>query len=102
MELIKKYHDIAKVNGAIVSLPKALGGILFKLRNLQIIPEIGVESAPSDLLAWSLVSLIRDKLSVGTKEVITSVHELQSATSGDTIDASSNRPIVPCRLAVHS
>ena len=32
MELIKKYHDIAKVNGAIVSLPKVLRGILFKLR----------------------------------------------------------------------
>ncbi|KAA6413668.1 MAG: Saccharopine dehydrogenase Homospermidine synthase [Lasallia pustulata] len=67
MEMINKYHDIAKANGAI------------------IIPEIGIESAPSDLLVLSLVTEIREELSVATKEVITSFHELSSTPSGGTL-----------------
>ncbi|KAI4250467.1 MAG: hypothetical protein L6R40_000065 [Gallowayella cf. fulva] len=66
-EMIEKHHDTAKASGAI------------------IIPEIGLESAPSDLLAWSLATLIREKLSVGTKEVITSVHTIDSQPSGGTL-----------------
>ena len=41
-----------------------------------MIPQIGLESAPADLLTLSIVSLIREKLSVGTKEVILSIHDL--------------------------
>ncbi|KAL8682267.1 MAG: hypothetical protein Q9224_001521 [Gallowayella concinna] len=66
-EMIQKYHDTAKASGAI------------------IIPEIGLESAPSDLLAWSLATLIREKLSVGTKEVIASIHKIDSQPSGGSL-----------------
>lgn len=66
-EMIQKYHETAKASGAI------------------IIPEIGLESAPSDLLAWSLASLVKTKLSVGTKEIVASVHEMNSQPSGGTL-----------------
>ncbi|KAL9603475.1 MAG: hypothetical protein Q9219_001162 [cf. Caloplaca sp. 3 TL-2023] len=66
-EMIRKYHDVAKANGAI------------------IIPEIGFESTPSDLLAWSLANLIRGKFSLSTKEVVASVHEIRSQPSGGTL-----------------
>ena len=65
--MIEKYHETAEANHAI------------------IIPEIGIESAPSDLLTFALVTMIRKELSVGTKEVIASVHDLKSAPSGGTL-----------------
>ncbi|KAL9584687.1 MAG: hypothetical protein Q9212_001970 [Teloschistes hypoglaucus] len=65
--MIQKHHNTAKANGAI------------------IIPEIGLESSPSDLLAWLLATTIRDRLSVGTKEVVASVHEIKSQPSGGTL-----------------
>ena len=65
--MIEKYHEIAKANHAI------------------IIPEIGIESAPSDLLAFALVKVIRKELSVGTKEVIASVHDIKGTPSGGTL-----------------
>ena len=67
LDMIVKYHEIAKANHAI------------------IIPEIGIESAPSDLLAFALVNMIRKELSVGTKEVIASVHDLKGTPSGGTL-----------------
>lgn len=67
LEMIEKYHETAKANHAIM------------------IPEIGIESAPSDLLAFALVTLIRKELSVGTKEVIVSVHDLKGMPSGGTL-----------------
>lgn len=67
LEMIRKYHETAKVNHAI------------------IIPEIAIESAPSDLLAFALAKLIREHLSVGTKEVIGCVHEVNGAPSGGTL-----------------
>ena len=67
LEMIERYHDMAKANHAV------------------IIPEIGIESAPSDLLAFALVSLIRMELSVGTKEVIASVHDIKGTPSGGTL-----------------
>lgn len=67
LEMIVKYHEIAKAIHAI------------------IIPEIGIESAPSDLLAFALVSLIRTELSLGTKEVIASVHDMKGTPSGGTL-----------------
>ena len=67
LEMIGKYHETAKANHAI------------------IIPEIGIESAPSDLLAFALVTLIRRELLVGTKEVIASLHNLKGTPSGGTL-----------------
>lgn len=67
LEMIRKYHETAKVNHAI------------------IIPEIAIESAPSDLLTFALAKIIREKLSVGTKEVIGCVHEVKGAPSGGTL-----------------
>ncbi|KAL8903287.1 MAG: hypothetical protein Q9207_004029 [Kuettlingeria erythrocarpa] len=66
-EMIEKYDAIAKQNGAI------------------IIPEIGLESSPSDLIAWSLATLLREKLSLNTKEVVASVHEMRSQPSGGSL-----------------
>ena len=67
LEMIEKYHELAEASHAI------------------IIPEIGIESAPSDLLAFALVNVIRKELSVGTREVITSVHDFKGAPSGGTL-----------------
>ncbi|TKA62781.1 hypothetical protein B0A49_02417 [Cryomyces minteri] len=67
LEVIQKYHETAKRNGAI------------------IIPQIGIESAPADLIAYTLVSHIRRTLSVGIGEVIATVHALNSAPSGGTL-----------------
>lgn len=57
--MITKYHDIAKANGSIM------------------IPQIGIESAPADLMTWSLVSLLRKSLSTPTGKVIVSLHEIR-------------------------
>ena len=65
--MIEKYHETAKANHAI------------------LIPEIGIESAPSDILAFALVNLIRTELSVGTKEVIASIHAVRGSLSGGTL-----------------
>ena len=67
LEMITKYHETAKANHAI------------------IIPEIAVESAPSDILAFALTQLIRKELSVGTREVVACMHELKSTPSGGTV-----------------
>jgi short subunit dehydrogenase-like uncharacterized protein len=58
-KMIKKYEAAAKMTGAIM------------------IPQIGVESAPADMLTWTLVSLIRSKFSVPTGQVILSLHDFQ-------------------------
>ncbi len=47
-----------------------------RLMPFQIIPQIGFDSAPADLLAWLLVTHIRATQSVGVKEVIASVEEI--------------------------
>lgn len=67
LQMIQKYHQIAKTSHAIM------------------IPQIGIESAPADLLSWLLVNLIRKELSTGTREVIASVHEMKGAPSGGTL-----------------
>lgn len=66
-EMIQKYDTVAKASGAI------------------IIPEIGLESSPSDLLAWSLATLIKEELSLNTKEIVASVHEVRSQPSGGSL-----------------
>lgn len=70
----KKYHDIATANKAIVSgsVPE-----YFMCTDLyKMLPQCGLESAPSDLIAWSLVSFIREKLSVGVKNIVNTAHTL--------------------------
>ena len=67
-EVIQKFHGIAKSNKAI------------------LIPEIGMESAPSDLVAYTTVSSIRKAYNCGVRDVICSVHKLKSAgPSGGTL-----------------
>ncbi|KAJ2905590.1 hypothetical protein MKZ38_004884 [Zalerion maritima] len=67
-KMIKKYEAAAKMTGAIM------------------IPEIGVESAPSDLMAWSLVKTNRIEFGAKTKETVISLHKLVSVPSGGTLD----------------
>ncbi|RHZ63084.1 uncharacterized protein CDV56_108944 [Aspergillus thermomutatus] len=68
-EIIEKYHEVAKSNGAI------------------IIPSVGVESAPADILAWSLVKRVREDLSCDTKEVTSAIEEMKSSgASGGTLN----------------
>lgn len=66
-EMIQKHHDTAKRTGAIM------------------IPQNGIESAPTDLMCWALVSHIRKTLNVGTKELVLTIYDLKSAPSGGTL-----------------
>ncbi|GAD91801.1 saccharopine dehydrogenase, putative [Paecilomyces variotii No. 5] len=67
-QLIPKYHETAKSNGAI------------------IIPSLGIESTPPDILTWALVKTIREQLSTGAKEAVSCVHEMKSSgPSGGTL-----------------
>lgn len=66
-EMIKKYERTAKQSGAIM------------------IPQIGVESAPPDVVTWTLVNMIKEKFSAPTAEVVVSVHEINSKPSGGTL-----------------
>ena len=59
-EMIRKYEKAAKASGAIM------------------IPQIGVDSAPADLVTWTLVNMIRNRLSAPTAEVVVSIHEIMS------------------------
>jgi short subunit dehydrogenase-like uncharacterized protein len=58
-DMIKKYEKTAKSTGAI------------------LIPQIGIESAPADLVTWTLVNMIREKYSAPTAEVVVSLHEMR-------------------------
>jgi short subunit dehydrogenase-like uncharacterized protein len=57
--MIKKYESTARSSGAI------------------LLPQIGLESAPSDLLTWLLAKALREKLSAKTGEVTISVHKMR-------------------------
>jgi short subunit dehydrogenase-like uncharacterized protein len=59
LKMIRKYEETAKRTGAIM------------------VPQIGIESGPPDLMTWSMVSLIRQKLSAPTANVILSVHQMK-------------------------
>ncbi|KAL8820606.1 MAG: hypothetical protein Q9191_007481 [Dirinaria sp. TL-2023a] len=67
LEMIERYHATAEKTGAI------------------IIPEIGIESAPSDMLTWSLATFFREKFSLGTEEIIGSLHRINGRPSGGTM-----------------
>jgi short subunit dehydrogenase-like uncharacterized protein len=67
-DIILKYEETAKKTGAI------------------IIPEIGVESAPSDLVAYVATRLVRKVWDCGVMDIVASVHELKSSgASGGTL-----------------
>lgn len=67
-DIIVKYEETAKKSGAI------------------IIPETGVESAPSDLVAYVATRLVRKVWDCGVMDVVASVHELKSSgPSGGTL-----------------
>lgn len=59
LAMIKKYEAVAKATGA------------------WMFPQSGLESAPSDLLTWTLVSTIRSQLSSQTRDVVMSLHRLE-------------------------
>ena len=67
LRMTRKYEMVAKSTGAI------------------LICQMGIESTPSDLMAFSSVSYIRQMLGVPTREVILAVHDWKSQASGGTI-----------------
>ncbi|KIV96004.1 hypothetical protein PV10_03588 [Exophiala mesophila] len=67
-EIILKYEQTAKKTGAI------------------LIPESGLESAPSDLIAYIATRLVRKVWDCGVMDIVASVHELKtSGASGGTL-----------------
>ncbi len=66
-KMIKKYEKTAEASGA------------------WMFPQIGVDSAPADLTTWTLVTMIKEKLSVKTAEVVCSLYDLTGSPSGGTI-----------------
>jgi short subunit dehydrogenase-like uncharacterized protein len=58
-KMIKKYEQAAKESGAI------------------LIPQMGLESAPPDLITWSLANRLRKELGAQTKDVVLSLHALR-------------------------
>lgn len=67
-ELIERYHETARSNHAI------------------LIPEIGIESAPSDLLAYLVASTLRKALNRSVSEATCAVYEVKGGgVSGGTL-----------------
>lgn len=67
-EIIVKFDETAKKSGAI------------------IVPEVGIESAPSDLIAYSATKLIRKVWDCGVMDMVAAVYELKSSgASGGTL-----------------
>lgn len=67
-EIILKHEATAKKTGAI------------------LIPQVGVESAPSDLIAYIATRMIRKVWDCGVMDIVASVHELKSSgASGGTL-----------------
>ena len=62
LDMIKKYEATAKASGA------------------WMFPQSGLESAPSDLLTWALVSTIQSELSSQTSDVVMDLHRLEYVT----------------------
>ena len=56
--MIKKYESVAQRTGSLM------------------FPQIGIESAPPDLLTWTLVTMNREEFSAPTGQVIVSIHDL--------------------------
>lgn len=58
-KMIAKYEHVAKATGA------------------MMFPQIGIESAPPDLMTWSMAKVNREKLSARTGAVNVSIHQLK-------------------------
>ncbi|KAK4106256.1 hypothetical protein N658DRAFT_460638 [Parathielavia hyrcaniae] len=65
--MLKKHESAAQASGALM------------------FPQIGIESAPPDLVTWSLASFIRKTFSAPIRDVTVSIHNLKSAPSGGTL-----------------
>ncbi|TDZ29339.1 Saccharopine dehydrogenase-like oxidoreductase [Colletotrichum spinosum] len=65
-QMINKYEAAAQETGA------------------TMFPQIGIESAPPDLVTWALAKELREKLSAKMSAVTVSIHQLDSAPSGGT------------------
>ncbi|QUC19314.1 uncharacterized protein UV8b_03555 [Ustilaginoidea virens] len=65
--MINKYEDTARKSGAIM------------------IPQSGMESAPADLVTWSMAQHLRKHLNAPTKDAIVTIHKLSSKPSGGTL-----------------
>ncbi|KAG5927568.1 hypothetical protein E4U42_002075 [Claviceps africana] len=57
--MINKYEDTAKKTGAIM------------------LPQTGIESAPADLMTWSMAQQLRKDLDAPTKDVVVTIHKLK-------------------------
>lgn len=66
-DMIQKYHQTAKDNGSIM------------------IPQNGIESAPTDLMCWMLAAHIRSTLGVGTGEIVHTLYDMKATASGGTL-----------------
>ncbi|ROT40502.1 saccharopine dehydrogenase [Sodiomyces alkalinus F11] len=66
-KMLAKYEDAAKASGA------------------MMFPQMGLESAVPDLITWSLVEIIREKLSAKTGDVTLSIHKMSATPSGGTL-----------------
>jgi hypothetical protein len=42
-----------------------------------VIPSVGIESAPADILTWSVVKRVREELSCHTREVTCAIDEMK-------------------------
>lgn len=49
----------------------------------MMFPEIGIESAPPDLITWSLAKTLREKLDAKTGAVTVSIHKLEYGPCDD-------------------
>ncbi|KXT01389.1 hypothetical protein AC578_6623 [Pseudocercospora eumusae] len=67
-DMVQKYDAVAKRTGAIM------------------IPQCGIESAPTDLTVWLLATHVRKTLNTGLSELLYIMWDLNSAPSGGTLD----------------
>lgn len=75
-KMIKKYEHVAKQSGS------------------MMFPEIGIESAPADLVAWSLAKQNRIEFGAKTAETIISVHKIKWVTMKPTCFGASADTVV--------
>ncbi|KAG9247255.1 Saccharopine dehydrogenase-domain-containing protein [Calycina marina] len=68
-DMIRKYERSAKASGSIM------------------FSQIGIESGPPDLIAWSLVESIKKRFSAPTGEVVVCLHDISAKPSGGTLSS---------------
>jgi short subunit dehydrogenase-like uncharacterized protein len=86
-DMIEKYHDTARKNGAI------------------IIPECGLDSVPADLTTFALTNHIRKTLNAPTSNIIMSLYKFKAGLSGGTsltmLELFSNYSLTQLGKAMH-